>query len=1137
MIIRLLLALTLTAVAHDIGGSTHSHPASPKINKPRIEDTIRANVYADNWFVLYINGQLATADPIPFIPHNVVSVDLLPEYPMTIAVMARDNAHPDTGMEYDNSNIGDGGFILKFADGTVTNSSWKAKDFFHGPINADTANPKVRAAPLPENWFAIDFDDSSWPQAKEYTEQQIDPKKPFFEHDFGGAKWIWSDDLQLDNTVIFRTRIDAPPNGKPATSDWPRGHIIPSATAAPAVIDASTSRTPIPTKGFAHRLDPSTPYQAKAFAPFAESLQIKWDENFVYIGTNAFPDHPMMEGITAWNQQVPLPQHFFGENAWRLPLHPTPAKNPVSSRTSLFKGAIAVAINGVPIFNPIKQDGRTDTNLAGELDEFGGHAGRADDYHYHLPPTFLNKLVGDKQPIGFAMDGYPLFGFKEADGSTPNKLDEFNGHDHGELGYHYHSSSSYPYLNGGLRGEAEIRDDQVANQPTTRGIRPYTQPLRGATVTGFERISDEHFKLDYQLDGKTHRIDYTLKRDGGADFEFTSPDGTVTEESHEARKNVGGGRKPRPDRESEQAGDQARTPWILVHASEIDANKDGSLTLTELLDEARKVFVGYDSDKNGQLSESEMREGRPTQRSALNGFVKEHHLEMDRDHDKQVSAVEMADQFRRFIQKHDINQDEQLTPDELKVEGEINPRFPATTALQTPRKDEAGSISPGTERPNIIFILIDDMGWNDVGFAGNRITQTPSIDQLARSGVTFTNAYSSAPNCAPTRACFISGQYPQRHGIYTVVDDRHAPGSAHHKMLATTSKAELSTETITIAEQFKANGYATAMFGMWNLGRGSNNPVSPEGQGFDLFEQPKSLGFEKDRYFNDKGEYLTDRFTDEAIAFIERKSGDPFFVYLAYHAVHAPFEPKPELVEKYKKLKAPDPEYAATVEAVDQNLGRLTAALERLKLDDHTIIVFTSDNGGNRRSTAPLRSGKGSLYEGGIRVPAAISGPGIAKGIRCEAPILSMDFYPTLLDLAGIKPATDHHLDGISFASTLHGGSAPTRDAVFWHFPSYIGGGGPSSAVRMGDFKLIQLFEDRTIEVYNLRTDPGETTNLAERDKEKTQQLLAALQTWQQETKAPLVTEANPAYDPTVVPPKGRDQRGKGKSRESRIQK
>ena len=195
-------------------GQDRNPPPAGKIRKPQMNDTIKANMYADNWFMLYINGELVAVDSIKFIPHNVVSVDILPTYPMTIAVMAKDNADPISGMEYANTNIGDGGFILKFADGTVTNSKWKAKKFSWGPIDRDIKKPRVQNLPIPENWFATDFDDSQWTVAQEYTEQDVGPKQPYFEHDFNGAKFVWTDDLELDNTVIFRHVVTSPPDGK-----------------------------------------------------------------------------------------------------------------------------------------------------------------------------------------------------------------------------------------------------------------------------------------------------------------------------------------------------------------------------------------------------------------------------------------------------------------------------------------------------------------------------------------------------------------------------------------------------------------------------------------------------------------------------------------------------------------------------------------------------------------------------------------------------------------------------------------------------------------------------------------------------------------------------------------------------------
>ena len=204
------LLLTLPGACDAQGAEQRPGP----LRKPSITDTVKATIYADNTFSLYVNGELVAVDSIAFIPHNVISVDILPAYPMTIAVMAKDNADPKTGMEYANTNIGDAGFILKFGDGTVTNGSWKAKCFFHGPVNGDTRNPRVETSPIPDNWFATDFDDRNWARAREYSEADVDPKQPYFDADFTGARFIWTDDLKLDNTVIFRKTVAAPPDGR-----------------------------------------------------------------------------------------------------------------------------------------------------------------------------------------------------------------------------------------------------------------------------------------------------------------------------------------------------------------------------------------------------------------------------------------------------------------------------------------------------------------------------------------------------------------------------------------------------------------------------------------------------------------------------------------------------------------------------------------------------------------------------------------------------------------------------------------------------------------------------------------------------------------------------------------------------------
>ena len=436
--------------------------------------------------------------------------------------------------------------------------------------------------------------------------------------------------------------------------------------------------------------------------------------------------------------------------------------------------------------------------------------------------------------------------------------------------------------------------------------------------------------------------------------------------------------------------------------------------------------------------------------------------------------------------------------------------------------------------PNVILILMDDMGWRDVGFMGNTFIETPNLDRLAKSGLVFSQAYASAPNCAPTRACLMSGQVTPRHGIYTVVDPRQPPGSPWHKLLAAESRSELATGIVTLPESLQAAGYATGFFGMWNLGRGRSGPVTPGGQGFDTVVFPETIQFDKDAYFDAEGNYLSDRLADEVLAFIGRTKDRPFFAYLADHAVHAPFDPKPGLVAKYERKAATrhdrrdDPAHAATVEAVDRNVGRIVEALRKLGLADDTIVIFTSDNGGTSQYTGPLHGGKGELYEGGIRVPLVVSWPSVVKPASTDIPVASIDLYPTLLDLCGAAPPQGQPLDGTSLAGLLEDGRPPPRRPLFWHFPCYVGRATPSSAVRDGDGKLVEFFEDGgRVELYDLKADPAEERNLAAGQPARAQALADALHRWQRDTGAALPRGANPAYDPQADRPRG-GQGGRG---------
>ena len=457
----------------------------------------------------------------------------------------------------------------------------------------------------------------------------------------------------------------------------------------------------------------------------------------------------------------------------------------------------------------------------------------------------------------------------------------------------------------------------------------------------------------------------------------------------------------------------------------------------------------------------------------------------------------------------------------------------------------------GARPPNFIVVLMDDMGWRDVGFMNNRFVETPNLDRLAKNGLVFLQAYASAPNCAPTRASLMSGQYTPRHGVYTVVDPRQPNGSPWHKLMAAESKSELATDFVTIAESLQAGGYATAFFGMWNLGRGRTGPVTPGGQGFHHVVFPENLGFGKDAYFDKEGNYLSDRLTDEVLKFVEQTREQPFFVYLPDHAVHAPFEPKPGLLKKYEQKakhsndRRDDPAYAATIEAVDQNVGRILESLARLKLAENTVVIFTSDNGGTPQYTEPLKGSKGQLYEGGIRVPLVVSWPGLKKpGSKCDVPVSSVDLYPTLLELAGIQRAAGQVFDGVSLVPVLNGANDLARPRLFWHFPCYVGRATPSSAVREGDFKLIEFFEDGgRRELYNLSSDPNEERDLIATMPDKAATLYRTLQTWQSETGAAIPREANPNYDPKVERPRGGqsnksdDVRGKGKKKKKDPQK
>ena len=438
-------------------------------------------------------------------------------------------------------------------------------------------------------------------------------------------------------------------------------------------------------------------------------------------------------------------------------------------------------------------------------------------------------------------------------------------------------------------------------------------------------------------------------------------------------------------------------------------------------------------------------------------------------------------------------------------------------------------------KPNIVLIYIDDYGWRDVGFNGTKFYETPNADRIAREGMIFRSAYSNGPNCAPSRACLMSGLYSPRHGIYTVANSDRGKAPLR-KIIPTKNTTVLADEFVTMAEALKAGGYTTATMGKWHLGK------DPTTQGFDIniagreWGSPSGGGYHSPyKYPNlvnkQKGEYLTDRLGNEAAKFIEEHKDKPFFLYLTHYAVHTPIQAKPELTSKYQMKPTVDQQtnakYAAMIESMDDSVGTVLDTLDRLKLADNTIVVFYSDNGGHAGATsnAPLRGSKGMLYEGGIRVPMAVRWPGVAApGSVCEEPVIGIDLYPTLLEATKTKRPAKAQLDGSSLIPLLKDAEARLfRPALYWHFPAYLQGSTrrhgpfrttPSGAVRMGDWKLIEYFDDGTLELYNLTKDMGETSNLAEQQPKQTARLHAMLKAWRRATDAPVPTEMNPQFDP-----------------------
>lgn len=1055
-------------------GDAVRRPESSVTAPPRARvrpTSVPVTVYADNWFELFINGRLVAVDPIEFIPHNLVRFEIVPEYPMTIAVQARDFADPETGLEYEGTNIGDGGFIMAIGDHIVTDRDWKVRTIHHGPLDADLRRPRVRRTEAPEGWTRPDFDDSDWIPATVFDAARVRPNAPEFDTvDWHDASFIWDGDLDLDNTVLMRRTIEAPPSpddganpGReraPASNRDRRGAARPDRTPGEipwlaahaeeldADADGVLTRAEIATDlgitmqggdangdgaidddeaesmrgvrsasagflrghfeeldadgdrrvtmpelaaGFGRmfdrmdvdgdgRLDPAErragprsrdaappasagpePPQAAAFRAFDDSVDVRWDADWIYVESDGLPAHPMMVGITAWNRQVPIPHAYRGDNAFRLPRRPVVADAPIAVP---YDGPVAVAVNGIPIFNPIKQNGRTDTAAAGELDRWGGHAGRGDDYHYHVLPTHLAESLPASVPIAFALDGHPILGPSDLVGrrpTAPRDLDASHGHAHphphpdaGETWldepYHYHGSfDEPPYIQATFRGKVDLDD-----RPVARGVRPFTTPLRGATVTGFERLGEAHWTLTYDVAGDLGSIDYRRDDDGTWTFVFRDPAGTTSTETHRERTK-GGAATPPTDRPQPNAG----------------------------------------------------RSDRPRG-------------------------------------------------------GPASPR---------PRPDRPASGADDDRPRNVLLVVADDLGFADVGFHGGPV-DTPHLDRLRGEGVELSRYY-TMHTCGPTRAGIVTGCTSYRVGV-TGNPEMFGPG--------------VPLEFRLVSEAFQDAGHRTAMLGKWHAGGAEG--FRPTERGFDSFlgclggaidsythqgGQPRTLDWWRDTTLSDEPGYTTDLLADEAVRVIESATAadEPFFIMLSYDAVHGPLRAPVELVAKYRGRGVDDSRRAtmlAMIEAMDTATGRVLDALDRTNTADDTIVVFVSDNGGQEPYgiNAPWRGWKGDLFEGGVHGIGVVRLPGaIRPGSTSDQPIAMYDLFPTLAGLAGI-PTGVEDLDGVDLSSALTDGVVVPRP------PIAVGGG--DVAIIDGDWKLLRPRRGAET-LYDLANDPQETTD------------------------------------------------------------
>lgn len=465
-----------------------------------------------------------------------------------------------------------------------------------------------------------------------------------------------------------------------------------------------------------------------------------------------------------------------------------------------------------------------------------------------------------------------------------------------------------------------------------------------------------------------------------------------------------------------------------------------------------------------------------------------------------------------------------------------------------------GLLPAAVAKPNIVFLLVDDLGWADFGCYGAEFHETPNIDRLAAQGMMFSNGYSACTVCSPSRAAIMTGCYPARLHLTDWIAGHKRP---YAKLAVPEWKMKIDHERVTLPEALKDGGYNTAFVGKWHLmpnGATDFEEHYPTSHGFDIniggceWGQPKGRG----RYFSpfdlpglddgEPGDFLTDKLTDAALDYIDGVDREsPFFLYFAYYTLHGPIMAPPELVEKYKnkaetfvnsKNEFINPARAGMVEALDRSVGRIMRKLNDLEIAENTVVILTGDNGGDHdQTTGGLKGYKGFSHEGGVREPFIVKWPGkTVPGSRCDEMVIGTDCYPTLLEMAGLPLRPDQHMDGVSIVPLLEKSSASlTRDTLYWHYPHYHRTM-PYGAIRHRDWKLIEFFEDGAIELYNLREDPLESSNLASRHPEQARELLKQLTVWRSAVDAQMM-RPNPNYDPKRkgrkrVRPGSRTQRG-----------